>query len=104
MLTSNQQVNELSRKYDAVLRELEKQDANLLQITMQNAKLHIHGVVHSKQALDRIKSRLAQVNPDWHEEVELEVHAPGELPPHTGQTVVNSRDFDHAASDTADKQ
>src|ERR1017187_677470 len=86
MVSSDPRVEELRRKYESALREMENQEVHLIQISMRDDKLHIHGAAPSKQVLARIQNVLSGVDPEWHREVELNVHAPGELRPHTAQT------------------
>ncbi len=103
MATAENSVDALRRKYGPALREMEEQHANLVQLSLQNNKLLIHGAAKSKEALERIKSRLSDIDPDWSREVDLDLRAPDVLASHTGQSVVNtSGDFEQAASDTTD--
>ncbi len=81
-------LDRLREKYEPAIRESED-DVHLIEISLKNDKLYIHGAVESKELLERFRSELAEINPDWSSEVDLNVHAPGELKPHTGQTVVN---------------
>jgi len=70
------------------IRELED-DVHLVEIALKNDKLYIHGAVESKELLERFRSELDQIDADWSREVDLNVHAPGDLKPHTGQTAAN---------------
>lgn len=102
MLTSKDRIEVLRRKYEPALREMEEQQVNLIQLQMQKDKLYIHGAAPSKQAAERIRRRLSEIDADWSREVDLELDAPGALLPHTGQSTVNhAEDFAHAADDTA---
>lgn len=95
----------LRRKYQPALRDMEEQHVNLIQLLMQNDKLYIHGATSSKEALDRIKSRFSDIDPNWSREVDLDLRSPGALAPHTGQNVVNhGLDFEAAADDTGESQ
>jgi len=101
MATSKDRIEVLRRKYEPALREMEEQRVNLIQLLMQNDKLYIHGAAPSKQVAERIRRRLSEVDANWTREVDLELDAPGALPPHTGQSTVNhAEDFAHAAEDT----
>lgn len=103
MISAENRIESLRGKYQRALREMEEEHANLIQLTMRNDKLHITGAVHTKESLERIKSRLSDVDPEWSREVELNLRAPGALEPHTGQSVVNhGEDFAQAADDTGE--
>jgi hypothetical protein len=78
----------LRRKYEPVFLEME-QDVQLIEISLKNDKLYIHGAVETKELLEYFRDKLSAIDPDWSSEVDLNVHAPGVLRPHTGQTVVN---------------
>jgi len=101
MATSEDRIEVLRRKYEPALREMEEEHVNLIQLLMQNDKLYIHGSARSKQAAERIRERLSDIDENWTREVDLELDGPGALPPHTGQSTVNhAEDFAHAANDT----
>ena len=103
MVTNGSRVEALRSKYARALREMEEEHTDLVQLTMKNDKLFIHGATHSKESLERIQSRLSDVDPNWTREVELDLSAPGVLAPHTGQTVVNhAEDFEQASDDTGE--
>ncbi len=88
-------LDRLREKYEPAISELED-DVHLIEIALRNDKLYIHGAVESKKLLEQFRSELDKIDPDWSREVDLNVHAPGELKPHTGQTVVNqSVDLSH---------
>ncbi len=100
-MTGENSVDALRRKYGPALRDMEEQHVNLVQLSLQNNKLFIHGAAKSKEALERIKSRLSDIDRNWSREVDLDLDAPDALASHTGQSVVNaSGDFEQAASDT----
>lgn len=103
MVTSEDRVEVLRRKYEPALRDMEEQHVNLIQLGVNNGKLYIRGAAQSKESLERIQSRLSDIDSDWSREVDLELNAPGALPPHAGQNVVNhAEDFQHAADDTGE--
>jgi hypothetical protein len=101
--TSEDRLEELRRKYAPALREMEQQHVSLIQLLYQNEKLYVHGATQSQQALKRIQSRLADIDPDWSREVDLDLRSPGVEASHTGQNVVNhAEDFEQAADDTGE--
>ncbi|MGA2595664.1 MAG: hypothetical protein ABSH09_01500 [Bryobacteraceae bacterium] len=81
-------LDRLREKYEPALREMEGA-VRLVEIALRNDKLYIHGAVESKELLERFLSALDEIDADWNREVDLNIHAPGELKPHTGQTAVN---------------
>lgn len=101
--TTEDRLEELRRKYQPALREMEEQHVSLIQLLFQNGKLYVHGATPSDEALERIQSRLSDVDPDWSREVDLDLRAPGVQSSHTGQNVVNhAEDFEQAADDTGE--
>lgn len=88
-MTPTGHAGRLAGKYEAALRAIDQHDIHLMQVLEQDGKLYIHGAALSREARRKITEKLEHVDPNWSREVELNLHAPGELPPHTGQTVVN---------------
>jgi len=101
--TREDRLEALRRKYEPALRDMDKDDVNLVQVLLKNDKLYISGATHSKEALDRVQRQLSQIDSNWTREVDLDLRSPGVLPSHTGQTVVNHGiDFEQAADDTGE--
>ncbi len=85
MASDQERAEQLQQKYDSALSEM-----NLVQIRLQDGKLHIKGAADSHAAAERITNNLAKINPDWSDEIELQLDAPNHLPPTPSQTVVNT--------------
>jgi hypothetical protein len=103
MVGGQDRAEQLRRKYEPALREMEQQHVSLIQMMMQGDKLYVHGAASSKQALERIKTRLSDVDPNWSRELDLDLRSPDVQASHTGQNVVNhAEDFEQAADDTGE--
>src|SRR5579884_3738908 len=105
MVTTDARVEQLRKKYERAMRDMEEQHTDLVQLTLNNGKLHIVGTAKSSEAVKRIQSRFSDVDPNWSREVELDLHAPDALAPNTGQTVVNtSEEFSNPPDNTGESE
>lgn len=103
-LDTNDRLDELKLRYADAFRAIEEEGLTLSRLQIQDGKMMIQGTADSLDAKDRVVNRLLAVDPNWENQVVLDIRTEEQQPhlPNTGQTTVNTaEEFTHGSGSPA---